>query len=199
MIWELTCLPRVVNLKYNEEEGFTPSIYGPIALKVCKESRKTIIRSYPLCFSSTFHPAKTRFNFSLDILYIGSESKEHVPHFFSMFSLLEISSIQVLALEDCYNKGLEPFQVTLVPELEKIIAKFAALREPYLGIARKLPEELRYPAVEVDPLPKNDDAEALGFSLWTMKKCEPVYGWRRCPMESHLEEDDEESFGLYGP
>ncbi|KAG4428506.1 hypothetical protein IFR05_016009, partial [Cadophora sp. M221] len=59
----------------------------------------------------------------------GSELKESVPHFFSTFGPLEISSIQVLAFENCYKKTLRQSKVTLIPKLQKMIAKFATLRK----------------------------------------------------------------------
>ncbi|KAG4424791.1 hypothetical protein IFR04_002139 [Cadophora malorum] len=228
MIWEATCLPRLIEIEYDEDEGFTPRNCDPIALKICKESRKLIEQSYPLCFGSIFHPPKTRFNFAIDTLYIGNEIEEHVPHFFSTFGPLEISSLQVLALEDCYNETTLPFETTLTSQLQRMVKKFTGLRELLivydvvamtdrtidcadghpLEIHTEIPSELKHPSVMIDPLPKDEDAEAHGFKLWEVKKCNPVYGWRRCPggvsfsdLDLSLEDDmsDEENFGLYGP
>ncbi|KAH7364109.1 hypothetical protein BKA65DRAFT_129828 [Rhexocercosporidium sp. MPI-PUGE-AT-0058] len=228
MIWQATCRPRVVELEYDEEDGFTPRSPGPIALRVCKESRDNIIQSYPLCFGSIFHPAKTRFNFSLDTLYIGSELEENVPHFFSTFGPLEISSLQVLALEDCYNETILPYEITLTTQLQKMVEKFTALRELLIvydvvemtdrtincsdghtmELHAELPQELSHPSVKVDQLPKHEDPEAQSYKLWMVKTCKPVYGWRRCPhgvafsdLDLDLEDNmsDEERYGLYGP
>ncbi|KAH7417401.1 hypothetical protein BKA64DRAFT_299931 [Cadophora sp. MPI-SDFR-AT-0126] len=228
MVWEATCWPRIVEIEYDEDEGFTPRNCDPIALKVCKESRKLVEQFYPLCFGSIFHPAKTRFNFAIDTLYIGNEIEEHVPHFFSTFGPLEVSSLQVLALEDCYNETTLPFDTTHTTKLQKMVPKFTALRELLivydvaamtdrtldcadghpLELHREIPHELKHPSVVIDPLPKEEDAETHGFKLWAVKKCRPVYGWRRCPggvsfsdLDLDLEDEmsDEENFGLYGP
>lgn len=228
MIWEATCWPRVIEIEYDEEAGFTPRACDPIALKICKESRDTIIQSYPLCFGSIFHPAKTRFNFSRDTLYIDNGLEDNVPHFFSTFGTLETSSLQFLALEDCFNEAVLPFEVTLTTQLQKMVTKFTALRELLIvydvadmtdrtlfcsdGHAMELhavlPKELDHPAVEVEPLPQEEDAEAHGFKLWKVKKCKPVYGWRRCPHGVEFagldldDEDDmseEERYGYFGP
>merc|ERR1712000_521467 len=147
---------------------------------------------------------------------------------FSTFGPLEISSLQVLALEDCYNETTLPFETTLTSQLQRMVKKFTGLRELLivydvvamtdrtidcadghpLEIHTEIPSELKHPSVMIDPLPKDEDAEAHGFKLWEVKKCKPVYGWRRCPggvsfsdLDLSLEDDmsDEENFGLYGP
>ncbi|KAG4433462.1 hypothetical protein IFR05_011066 [Cadophora sp. M221] len=230
MIWGATCRPRVVELEYDEEDGFTPRVSDPIALSICKESRDNTIQSYPLCFGSVFHPAKTRFNFSLDTLYIGNELEENVPHFFSTFGPQEISSLQVLALEDCYNETVLPFEITVTTQLQKMITKFTALRELLIvydvaemtdrtldcsdghtmELHAQLPQELDQASVMVDPLPRKEDSEAHGFNLWAVKKCTPVYGWRRCPhglafsdldldADEDMSDDDRyDSYGMWG-
>ncbi|XMA14401.1 hypothetical protein WAI453_007192 [Rhynchosporium graminicola] len=204
IIWWATCVTRVVEIEYDEEEGFTPRCCDPIALKVCKESRDTIIQAYPLCFGSIFHPAKTRFNFILDTLYIDNELEENVPHFFSTFGPLEISSLQTLALEDCYNEIVTPYEPTITTHLHKMVRKLPALRElcivyniggmtdrqigctdgHAIELYTKVPGDLDHPAVMIEPLPRipsnADDADPLGFRLWNIQ-VEPMYGWRRCP------------------
>ncbi|KAL2072643.1 hypothetical protein VTL71DRAFT_11986 [Oculimacula yallundae] len=203
MVWEASCFPRVVEIEYEEETGFTPRCADPIALKVCKESRNTIIQSYPLCFGSIFHQAKTRFNFSIDTLYIDGDLDENVPHFFSTFGSLEISSLQVLAMEGIYTELTVPGDINLTTQLHSVITKLPALRElcfvydisemtgrtigctegHTIELHEEIPKELDHPSIDIEELPKvptEKEDDLLGFKLWAVKT-KTVYGWRRCP------------------
>lgn len=213
-------MSRIVEIEYDDEEGFTPRVEDPKALRVCKESRIAIIQSYPLCFGSIFHPAKTRFNFAIDTLYLGNEIEDQVPHFFSTFGKPEISGLQFLALENCYNEATLPFEVTMTSQLQTMVKKLTSLRELLIvfdvadmtdrglncveghtmELHDKLPEELLHPAVLIDPLPTVTDEEGDDFKIWKVQKCRPVYGWRKCPhgepfdgrdLEDEMMSDDE--------
>jgi hypothetical protein len=90
LIWKTSCESRMIEVAYDSYDGFTSNIPHPTALEVCQESRNAVINSYPLCFGSIFHPAKIRFNFAIDILYIDNCIEEEVAHLFSTFREREV-------------------------------------------------------------------------------------------------------------
>lgn len=51
-------------------ESITPQ---PIALSICKESRREIEKLYPICFGTILQSGCIRFNYDIDILYLSKE------------------------------------------------------------------------------------------------------------------------------
>ncbi|KAK2628214.1 hypothetical protein QTJ16_002860 [Diplocarpon rosae] len=199
MIWKASCCSRTIELDYDDIDGFTPRAADPKALRVCRESRELIIPLYPLCFGTFFHPARTRFNFVNDTLFIGSDMEDTIPHLFGTFTHSEISGLRFLALESCYNEHIEDANgATLTFQLLNLVKQLPSLRELLIVhdieemIDRSLdcaeghtmelhdspPPAFNHPAVYVDPLP---DEENSLLKRWPVAKCRPVYGWRRCP------------------
>ncbi|KAI6712168.1 hypothetical protein JHW43_005299 [Diplocarpon mali] len=105
--WKASCSSRTIEFDYDDIDGFTSRAADPKALRVCRESRELIIPLYPLCFGTFFHPARTRFNFENDTLFIGSDMEDTIPHLFGTFTQKEISCLRFLALENCYNEDVE--------------------------------------------------------------------------------------------
>ncbi|KAK6587360.1 hypothetical protein PZA11_000650 [Diplocarpon coronariae] len=224
MIWKASCSSRTIEFDYDDIDGFTSRAADPKALRVCRESRELIIPLYPLCFGTFFHPARTRFNFENDTLFIGSDMEDTIPHLFGTFTQKEISCLRFLALENCYNEDVEVgYGANLSSQLLKLIKRLPSLREllivhdiedmidRHLDCAEghnmelhdNLPEAFNHPAVYVDPLP---DEETSLFKRWTVARCRPVYGWRRCPdtdvfaawdMEDDIEDSVSDDNGFY--
>ncbi|PMD23247.1 hypothetical protein NA56DRAFT_65113 [Hyaloscypha hepaticicola] len=77
MIWNLTTEPRVIELIHIPWNGFTTKTPPPVALAICQESRNEVIRRYPKCFGTYYNPSNIRFNWEIDILYLGPEAVEN--------------------------------------------------------------------------------------------------------------------------
>ncbi len=93
LIWKTSCQSRLVEVSYDSSDGFSSNVAHPIALEVCHESRNAVINNYPLCFGSIFHPAKIRFNFATDVLYVDNCIEDDVAHLFSTFREREVREI----------------------------------------------------------------------------------------------------------
>ncbi|KAF8854118.1 hypothetical protein BDZ45DRAFT_806109 [Acephala macrosclerotiorum] len=210
LIWEAMCQPRTVELEYDEDfpEGFSSRAMNPKVLEVCRESRKTVIDSYPLCFGSVFFPAKVRFNFAIDTLFIDNDFEENLPHLFSTFKDAEINGLKHLALEQYYVVGYNLEDGKLAEGLRRALDSLKSLKEVQvvfdieslasstlecgdehpIELYDTLPKELNPIASRIEDLPtmKAFSKEAI---LWD-GPCRPVYGWRRCPMWSQMIDDD---------
>lgn len=199
-----------MELEYDEDfpEGFSSRAMNPKVLEVCRESRKTVIDSYPLCFGSVFFPAKVRFNFAIDTLFIDNDFEENLPHLFSTFKDAEINGLKHLALEQYYVVGYNLEDGKLAEGLRRALDSLKSLKEVQvvfdieslasstlecgdehpIELYDTLPKELNPIASRIEDLPtmKAFSKEAI---LWD-GPCRPVYGWRRCPMWSQMIDDD---------
>jgi hypothetical protein len=128
LIWEKTCEPRIVEVSY-EDDGFSSLSSVPMALRVCKESRDTVIHSYPLCFGSIFYPPKIRFNFTLDTLYIDNKIEEDIPHFFSTLREREISSLRFLAIDGYFVGPTSQYDVAFISNMRRAVKSLTGLKE----------------------------------------------------------------------
>jgi hypothetical protein len=103
IIWKLTIEPRVVEMKFDDEKGFYSTIDYPVALEVCRDSRQAVIPSYSLCFGSSFYRAHTRFNFSLDTVYLDSSFLDYSRLFLVGLRDEEVSKIQHFAIDEMWE------------------------------------------------------------------------------------------------
>jgi 2EXR family len=100
MIWKLTLEPRMVEIDFDDEKGFYSKINYPVGLTVFQDSRQAVIGYYSLCFGSVWLPHKTRFNFSLDAIYLDKSFIEHVRLLFSSLMREEVKKIQYFAIDE---------------------------------------------------------------------------------------------------
>jgi hypothetical protein len=201
--------------------GFSSSATPPVALEVCKESRDLVIDSYPLCFGSIYHPAQTRFNLSMDILVFDLEFQRSIPHFLGIMKEKEISGLRYLAIASDILESFRPFRDLKTP-LRRALKSFSGLKEllvvydiadmnprihadidSFMTLYETLPEnvqtckELQSGGEPIQELPSA--AELEDMEVWSVPKCRPIYGWRRCTclkvMDSEVEdsETDDES------
>jgi 2EXR family len=199
LIWETSCESRTIEIAYDSDAGFVSNVDPPIALEVCKESRKALINNYPLCFGSIYHPAKIRFNFSIDTLYIDNSIEEDLAHVFSTFREQEISGLKYLAMDNYFGNppiedDLDPFdgvkravkcltglrELLVVFHVENISPRIIGCGGDHnLGLFDQLPEDLAHPKFE---LPALSALSLQDFEHWQLKVLpRPMYGWRRCP------------------
>lgn len=99
LIWHLTLEPWVVEITFKDHNGFGSETALPVALEVNRDSRASVIKSYPFCFGSSWYPSRTRFNFTLDTLYFRQDVMRHIPIFFSFLKNDEINKIRYLAID----------------------------------------------------------------------------------------------------
>jgi hypothetical protein len=57
--------------------GYATKTPPPVALAICQESRNEVICRYPKCFGTYYNPSHIRFNWEIDILYLGPEAGEN--------------------------------------------------------------------------------------------------------------------------
>jgi hypothetical protein len=101
MIWKLSLPRRIVELQRKRTQTAPHEPIGPtystapppVALLVCKDSRRSTLPFYPLSFGT-----QIRFNFSLDILYLDFEFDDSILNFFDSLSMNEISQVKSLAV-----------------------------------------------------------------------------------------------------
>ncbi|TEY43616.1 hypothetical protein BOTCAL_0367g00040 [Botryotinia calthae] len=100
-IWRLTLEPRLVEVrpKYEHRDEFYSTAPLPIVMTVCKDSERAVQSLYPQCFGGWLGPAKIRFNFNIDTLYLDWKIQEHLVPFLLSISLQEAEKIQFLALD----------------------------------------------------------------------------------------------------
>jgi hypothetical protein len=193
--------PRVVEITYDLPDGFYSTALYPVALTVCQESRKALLPHYALCFGTIFHPPKTRFNFSLDTLYLDNSFEEDVPHLFGAMGERELKGLRYVALDSYFNGSDNNGEFEFVVHLRRAMRCLKSLRELQivfdvqvmtnrtLGCGQEdhameihefLPKELQLPQLKISALP--EDIELDEVELWKVPKVKPVYGWRRCPI-----------------
>lgn len=138
MIWCLTLQPRVVEMHWkpiqaeqdpDEANTLDPNDINhyysratlPTALQTCRDSRDAVLPFYPLCFASRTHEPKTRFNLSIDTLYLhcrfdwyevpaGSElspAKKRIFAFLESLTPIETTKLANIAISADSGYGVE--------------------------------------------------------------------------------------------
>lgn len=195
IIWRMTLEPRIVELEYCAS-GFFELYSDPPALLVCQDSRNAVIDQYPLCFGTTTQPARTRFNFALDTLYIDYYNiEERITLLFAIFKDHEISGLQRFAIDgDCARElwgddninQKKIFQIAaLVATKDRRVSTRVLNRDEdrYRGVKAKVvffvkaPEELDLPPWEV-PIYSASVVEQA-YRRWFDDKIRPAFNWRR--------------------
>lgn len=197
-IWDKTFLPRAVEINYDtsSNQGFNSPDDVPSALLVHKESRNHALLHYPLCFGSIWHPAQTRFNLSLDILYISTFTI--LPHLFGIMTPVETAGLRYIAMEPGTLKHNSP---STTAAFKRIIKSLSALDELlvvyYLtkrGRSRycdtiscsvfgnKIPDDILDKSYQSDAMLSEDWSEYL--------KSKAVFGWKRCTCLDMASESD---------
>ncbi|KAF4622770.1 hypothetical protein G7Y89_g14256 [Cudoniella acicularis] len=124
MIWEMTLVPRVVDVftrsespdfgygkdqDGQDEEGaprwqweisFHSSCAVPVALRVNRETRNAVINQYPKSFPSETAEPTIRFNFRLDTLFIDRNCGLTFFRLLNSLTSIEKSSLQRLAIAE---------------------------------------------------------------------------------------------------
>jgi hypothetical protein len=211
LIWRTTLQPRVIEIDYDDCEGFRSRWKAyPIALRVCKESREAVIGSYPLCFGSIFHPAQIRFNFSMDTVYLNFDydAEDYIPHFFNVLKDHEIRGLKYMAIPssvedevgymDNIARAVESLSglqsLSVVYDVEDMRLDGRCLSgcgaDHAMDLFEKLPDELQDPKLKINELPNPPEPHLLNPEFWKLSVCHRVYGWRRCPMFEVLSDDD---------
>ena len=137
IIWKLTLEPRVVEVMYREERGFYSDVGLPTGLLVCRDSYDAVSAYYPLCFGCEWFPAKIRFNFALDTLYISEDFRGNIPSFFSLLREDACNKLQYLALdmtlfwdfESIHGREEDWIQNVFLRGLRKSLERMRGLRE----------------------------------------------------------------------
>jgi hypothetical protein len=139
-IWNLTLEPRVVEVVFEEQQGFHLKAVLPVALRVCRDSREAVMPHYPLSFGSYWFPAVTRFNFTLDTLLLTDQLQEDMPWFFSTMSRKELGQLRHIAIDLTMFEG-QHFRIRpsyrfrdlpdklLVADLKKAVNRVPQLKE----------------------------------------------------------------------
>ena len=213
LIWETSCESRTIEIIYDSEEGFLSKVDSPIALQVCQESRTHLLHNYPLCFGSIYHPAKIRFNFSIDTLYLDNTIEEEMAHVFSTFREQEISSLKYLAVDNFYGStpiedDYDPYEglkraVKCLRGLKELLVVFHVDNlstriitcggDHNLSLFDKLPADLDHPKFE---LPSLSALSLDDYESWELNvPSRPIYGWRRCPDNDDLMASPRTFFG----
>jgi hypothetical protein len=195
-IWKKTLLPRTIEVyyEYYGNTGFTSRIAVPAALQVCRESRNFALPFYPLCFGSLWHFPTTRFNLSLDILYITNSVT--LPHLFGIMNKTELSSLRHIAVESRFLKNINP---SLKPAFKRVLLSLSGLEEfrivynlpktgqsKYCGsisctnFGEEIPDDV-FDNAGVAMQRKADNWEE--WALWESDKFRPVYSWTQCSCE----------------
>jgi hypothetical protein len=199
LIWKTTCESRTVEIAYDSDDGFTTILDPPTALEVCRESRNLLISHYPLCFGSIYHPAKIRFNFSLDTLYLDNSLEDDLAHVFSTFREREISSLKYLAIDTyfgtaAFEEDFSPFEgvkravksltglkeLLIVYHVDNLSPRIIGCGGDHkLSLFDQLPTDLADPKFE---LPALSTLTTKDFDHWKLAApARAIYGWRRCP------------------
>lgn len=89
------------------------------AHNTCREVRDAVAKFYPLSFGLVFRPGRTRFNFSLDTLYLGwpFNGDNKVERFFDLWNKHDFSHLRYLAVHE------EVFGVDFVFGKDQAMAK----------------------------------------------------------------------------
>jgi hypothetical protein len=207
-IWHLTLQPRAVEIRYNRNTRYRSLCEIPPALIVCQESRNAIIRDHPLCFSSVFSTAGTRFNFAIDTLLFNKQiSWGGIAWFLKGLKEKELSAIKYLAVyyqltgpSSAYNMYV---QNQLLSMAKEAVERLPALTDLFVvfEVVDFMVKPRRcnckticgmgvghYTLVngERDNLADKLDSW-LQFDLWKnhLPAISPISGWRKCMLEAN--------------
>lgn len=116
MVWNsIATEPRIVELRFSSMYGIYGSAQVPAELKVNQESRRILLRMYPLSFGNYLQPAKTPFNFDIDTIYIHEHFYPHTLQLFSTLTPTEIANIRNIAIpefiEECPESEHAPINL----------------------------------------------------------------------------------------
>jgi hypothetical protein len=211
-IWNLSLQPRTVEIKYVPDSGFRSRVWEPATLRTCREARDAVIKLYPLCFGSFFHPKMTRVNFALDSIYMDRHMEDDMPHFFSTFGELEIAGLRYLAITSSIMRRYSWIEEGSQASTRRAVAALTGLKEligvfevrhcapnshvphPQLWFGQgpmelfdELPEVLKHSWLNVKALPcpygTEDSPGAAEFYDWEAPQFRAVYGWRPVNMD----------------
>ncbi|TGO55282.1 hypothetical protein BCON_0094g00320 [Botryotinia convoluta] len=100
-IWRLTLEPRIVEVrpKKDKYDGFYSAAPLPVAMTVCKDSKRAVLPLYPKCFGGVLIAARIRFNAKIDTLYLDWKLQDHLMTFLLSISVQEAEKIQYLAID----------------------------------------------------------------------------------------------------
>jgi hypothetical protein len=104
MIWNITVVPRVVEVTFSQDHGIYSRTITPIALRICPDSRSAVIHAYPTCFGNFLYQPRTLFNFSLDTLYFHSNMYSEVMLLFSGLKPEEATRLERIAISETCNE-----------------------------------------------------------------------------------------------
>ncbi|KAH7395882.1 hypothetical protein BKA64DRAFT_674878 [Cadophora sp. MPI-SDFR-AT-0126] len=209
MIWHCTFIPRVVEILASEycTGGFYSQAELPIALHVNKESRHEVQRHYSICFGSFLQPARTLFNYDIDVLYFDIALEEDCLHrLFGVLKQEELAKLKHVAIDETYlwleghGQGQSTDQSSTTAGLRKAMKAMTSLKE--MIVVREIENDTRprYQGREPKVQIKFCDGDELGqidegwvenagelldvkkeLKWWKLDKSvqmTAVYGWR---------------------
>lgn len=211
-IWQLTLEPRIAEI--STSTGILKTeCSDPPALRTCRESRAAVLPCYPLCFGFMFQRPTTRFNFSLDTLYVPQSLGQYLPILLSTLKDFETAGLQRLAIDEQVADSDNAYK--LLNDIRGMLTSLTGLKEIlvacrvedlanegqgmkdigyHLGLSIKffdeLPEELRGSSLRIAPLPRTDGRfpvsnERHCFPWRTVPRSRPVYAWRPGPKKNN--------------
>ncbi|KAF4628282.1 hypothetical protein G7Y89_g9872 [Cudoniella acicularis] len=120
--------PRTVEIEFNEDRGFFSGTRLPVALKVCTDSRQSVLSSYPCCFGNIIYPPQVVFNFSLDTLLIYDHMQFQLLYLFLSLTTKELTHLQYLAVEKYADESDVCASVNPYTAIKKLTPKLSALK-----------------------------------------------------------------------
>ncbi|EPE33116.1 hypothetical protein GLAREA_06128 [Glarea lozoyensis ATCC 20868] len=100
MVWQMTLVPRTVEVNYVPVRGFYSRTITPIALRACPDSRSAVIYAYQMCFGNFIHSPRTPFNFSIDTIYLDNNVENDVTLILTCLKPQEAARIQRIAISE---------------------------------------------------------------------------------------------------
>ena len=104
MIWNLTCVPRTVEVAFTQERGLYTRTITPIALRACPDSRSAVLHVYQACFGNFLQPARIWFNFSIDTLYFNQNLDNEIMLLFASLQSHEAKQLRHIAISEDINQ-----------------------------------------------------------------------------------------------
>jgi hypothetical protein len=153
MIWKQTLQPRDIEIYFAPNRGFFTPIWGPVALRVNKESRNTVEPLYPLSFGNVVYQPRVRFNFSIDTLFLEHDFQPQVLHFLASLKPYEITQLRYLAVDMLIDIDFgdgEHVEIDTEKVIQKAIPAMTNLKEIRIIISLEyLPEgDVSHPSGE---------------------------------------------------
>jgi len=130
MIWRYSLTERLVLVHFREEMGFWTSTSEPSALRVSPDSRSAVSALYPRSFGNGMYPARIRFNFDQDILYLSGCMESHLLHFCASLTPWELASVKRIAISNDLADSSDT-QVDSVAMIEKVMKSMPELQTIY--------------------------------------------------------------------